>query len=384
MTTFRPPSTCTTATPQIYQIFTGREYRFEQGPLFTSGSNCFPGGYDAAPNGYYSPGFCPHGYTAACTRKDSQKTTLPVETALICCPTALRYICDGATGQTPLGCTTSWTGAVAIIGVTVMTNGVVSGPATVSESNGGIAAHSIQVRFRDGDIPVTKAGVISQPSITPEPKTGSRTISLPAQSASDTATSPASTGGVSTATAVGIGVGSAVGALLIAGSIFLCVYLRWRKMKKGRRVPPPRPLSMDPTHASIYTNGFASAFQLSEDITKSSAHSLRGDIPNPMLPERGRPVTIATTRTSRMIRTEELEDTVYLHPKAAELEYNPRAAELDGSSFSERSSRSVSPRTVDSRRRNNLANRQLTPGSAASSSSWTVMRKDAVVATPWL
>jgi len=38
---------------------------------------------------------------------------------------------------------------MAVIGVTVMSNGVVSGSTTVSESKGGFAAHSIQVRFKD-------------------------------------------------------------------------------------------------------------------------------------------------------------------------------------------------------------------------------------------
>ena len=86
-TIFRAPSSCTTTTPQIYQIWTGKESRYEQGPLFTSGSNCFPSGYNPLSDNYYSPGFCPHGYTAACTRTGSQRTATQTETALICCPT---------------------------------------------------------------------------------------------------------------------------------------------------------------------------------------------------------------------------------------------------------------------------------------------------------
>ncbi|KAK0651516.1 hypothetical protein B0T16DRAFT_81008 [Cercophora newfieldiana] len=419
-TTFKAPSSCTATTPQIYQIFTGSQYRLEQGPLFTSGSNCFPRGYDAAPNRYYSPGFCPHGYTAACTRTNSQQTKA-TETALICCPTALRYSCLGATDEAAPGCTTTWKGALAVIGVTVVSSGTVSRTTTISESNGGIAAHSIQVRFKDGDpLPITKAGSSQTPSILPQ--TASRTLSLPTQTPSETPPPPAAKSGVTTAAAIGIGVGSAVAALLLAGGIFLCVYLRWRKMKKGRRMPRPRPPPKDPTCASTYTNGVVpSVFELSEDISNSSVRSSRRDVSKRDLMGRGRTPTIATARTSRTGLSEELEDTgfgygpytkvddVYvgsgggggfLHPKAAELDYNPRlTAELEApvGGF-EPSLRSVSQRTVDTSRererdRSNSGsrarvvvggNRQSTPESVVSSSSWAVMRKDAVVATPWL
>lgn len=84
--TFQAPSSCTTSGPHIYQIWTGKESRYEQGPLFTEGSNCFPSSYDISPEKYYSPGICPQGYTAACTRTNPIQTTA-AETALICCPT---------------------------------------------------------------------------------------------------------------------------------------------------------------------------------------------------------------------------------------------------------------------------------------------------------
>ncbi|KAK0740704.1 hypothetical protein B0T18DRAFT_331036 [Schizothecium vesticola] len=87
-TTFKAPSTCTdSSTPQIYQIWTGSVSRYEQGPLFTSGSNCFPSAYDASPQNYYSPGFCPHGYTAACSSTNRIQTRAAEETVLVCCPT---------------------------------------------------------------------------------------------------------------------------------------------------------------------------------------------------------------------------------------------------------------------------------------------------------
>ncbi|KAK4451783.1 hypothetical protein QBC34DRAFT_43032 [Podospora aff. communis PSN243] len=391
-TTFRAPSSCT-ATPQIYQIFTGNEYRLEQGPLFTSGSNCFPPGYDAGPDRYYSPGFCPQGYTAACTKTDSRQTRSPTETALICCPTALRYTCPGVTEPASLGCTTTWKGAVAVIGVTVITDSTVSGSKIISESNGGIGVHSIQVRFKDGDA--------SQTSVPPQG--ASRTLSLPTQTPTNTP-APATRGGLTTGAAIGIGVGSVVGLLLIAGTVFLCIWLRWRKMKKGRRVAPPRPPPKDPTRASTYTNGVVpSVVELSEDISRNSIRSPRLDISKRDLIGRGRTPTIATARTSRTVMSEELEDTGipygfkigdgggvgYLHPMAAELDSNPKfAAELEAPSEFEPSIRSVSQRRENPKKRerskSGSRNRQSTPESVVSSSSWAVMRKDAVVATPWL
>ena len=84
-TTFRAPSSCTTTTPQLYQVRSGTESSYVEGPLFTAGSNCFPSAYDPAPTNYYSPGWCPYGYTPACSSFASVSTA--TETAVICCPT---------------------------------------------------------------------------------------------------------------------------------------------------------------------------------------------------------------------------------------------------------------------------------------------------------
>ncbi|KAK0706620.1 hypothetical protein B0T26DRAFT_654838 [Lasiosphaeria miniovina] len=85
-TTFRQPASCTTTAPQIYQVFADdKSYNFTQGPLFPASSSCFPSGYNASPTNYYSPGFCPYGYTAACSSLNQVKTE--TETAVICCPT---------------------------------------------------------------------------------------------------------------------------------------------------------------------------------------------------------------------------------------------------------------------------------------------------------
>lgn len=82
-TTFEAPSSCTTTTPQLYQSWSGSTSRYVEGPLYTSDSDCFPSGYN--PNNYYSPGWCPSGYTTACSSLASASTE--TETAVICCPT---------------------------------------------------------------------------------------------------------------------------------------------------------------------------------------------------------------------------------------------------------------------------------------------------------
>lgn len=84
-TTFQAPSSCTTPAPQLYQIRSGDSSSYVEGPLFTKDSDCFPKGYDPAPTNYYSPGWCPAGYTTACSSLASVSTA--TETAVICCPT---------------------------------------------------------------------------------------------------------------------------------------------------------------------------------------------------------------------------------------------------------------------------------------------------------
>lgn len=98
-TTFRAPSSCATATAQLYQVWSGADSSYVQGPLYTADSDCFPSGYDPAPTNYYSPGWCPHGYSAACSSLASVSTE--TETAVICCPT---YVCLLNPEGGPPGC----------------------------------------------------------------------------------------------------------------------------------------------------------------------------------------------------------------------------------------------------------------------------------------
>ncbi|KAK1761296.1 hypothetical protein QBC47DRAFT_25320 [Echria macrotheca] len=435
-TTFEAPSTCTTTTPKIYQIWTGSTYRYEQGPLFTSGSDCFPGAYDPAPNNYYSPGFCPGGYTAACTKTASVQTgSSGVETALVCCPTGLGYACLADADQTAalgLGCTASLENALAIIGVTVISAGTTSGFKTVTETGAAFAAHSIQVRYRAGDIPL--------PSVTPAPSGTSISTSPISTSSSEIPIPPpppplqGGGGGVSTATAIGIGIGSALAALLLAAAIGSALYLRHirRKRKNNLSSPPPPPPGVPPKdtttlpRSSIYTMYTSTTattpsnlapsdynhlqnqrFELSEDIPRYSYSHQPYDNYNNEYPTTTTTTTTTTTaaaaakptnarrsmvtyRTSRTERTgteteperSELEDANFIHSKAAELD-----VPLPSSSSS--SSSAVYLR-VDERDRDRERERATTPVSVSvseseSSASWTIMRREeGVVATPWL
>lgn len=70
-------------------------------------------------------------------------------------------------------------------------------------------------------------------------------LSIPTQVPAPTRPLPQSSNGVSTPAAIGIGVGSAIAALLIAGAIGLFFFLRWRRKRKASRrnsdIPPPVP-----------------------------------------------------------------------------------------------------------------------------------------------
>ncbi|KAL2179965.1 uncharacterized protein P884DRAFT_275548 [Thermothelomyces heterothallicus CBS 202.75] len=258
-TTFRAPSSCTTTSPQVYQIWSASHSRYVEGPLFTSGSiDCFPSGYDPAPTNYYSPGWCPHGYTTACSSLASARRT--TETAVICCPTNFRYTCRASalSNGHSIGCTTAWTNAMAVLGVTVVKNGEVRTTTVVSETSNAITAYGIQVRFKSNDPTPTSSD--DDPAFFAASRTLSPTASnsthllVPTQppssssfssSATSFSSSSSSSGGVSTSAAIGIGLGSAAAALLLAGAIGLFFFLRWRR-KKGLKkapsdIPPPVP-----------------------------------------------------------------------------------------------------------------------------------------------
>ncbi|GAB1313092.1 hypothetical protein MFIFM68171_03302 [Madurella fahalii] len=267
-TTFHAPPSCT---PQLYQVFSGSESSYIQGPLFNSDSNCFPSSYDPAPTNYYSPGFCPHGYTVACSSLASGSTD--TETAVACCPTEISYTClapistsPGSSQQPLLGCTTTWTSALANLeGVVLIADGTTAGTTTTYEAAGGITAYAVRIRFRSGDpTPAPQFG--GSDTISVIHRTSAPTVSIPTQLLIPQPTSPPS-GGVSTAAAIGIGVGSAAAALLAAGIVGLCFYLRRRRKRRMESsLPPPVP-PKELAATPISYRAIPPPYELSEDAS---------------------------------------------------------------------------------------------------------------------
>ncbi|KAI1305656.1 hypothetical protein F5Y03DRAFT_406273 [Xylaria venustula] len=63
-TDFAISSICSAQLNQVYKIYTSSEFYLLQGPA--EQTSCYPSGYRANPNQYYSPGLCPTGFTSAC------------------------------------------------------------------------------------------------------------------------------------------------------------------------------------------------------------------------------------------------------------------------------------------------------------------------------
>lgn len=92
-TVFSPAAACTTDTWYIEYLSgtyhydtaisaTDAGWWLSQGPK--EWSSCFPSGYKAATDFYFSPGLCPSGYTVASQSTDSLDGN--VETRATCCP----------------------------------------------------------------------------------------------------------------------------------------------------------------------------------------------------------------------------------------------------------------------------------------------------------
>ncbi|KAK3493192.1 hypothetical protein B0T13DRAFT_44358 [Neurospora crassa] len=243
-TTFTPPASCTTNTPQIYQVWKGTASEYIHGPLYTPDSNCFPDGYVANPSYYYNPGSCPQGYTTApCSRSGLPVTDTEAagktQTAVVCCPSgaALTFTCADDTAQA-LACTTSFPkGAEVLMGVTVVSDGTIGPHTTVSERRGGIGAYGIQVvlgAMSDGGYiqPSEQDNSGMMATATSLPTTPQPTITDDPLATSTSSSSGGGGGGVSTGAAIGIGVGSAAVALLAAGSVGFLFFKRWWRKKR--------------------------------------------------------------------------------------------------------------------------------------------------------
>ncbi|KAH6621246.1 hypothetical protein B0J18DRAFT_411029 [Chaetomium sp. MPI-SDFR-AT-0129] len=296
-TTFTPPASCIATDPQLYQVWSRTSSSYVAGPLFTPDSNCFPKSYNPAPTNYYSPGWCPHGYTIACSTLAS--TGIETETAAVCCPGNLSYTClaSATSGQPFVGCTTAWSRAEGVLGVTVVKDGTIDGTTSVTETANAITAYGIQIRFRSSDpTPAPRIGDLEGLSAMTQTSPSPSRLPIPAQTSPlSSLSSSATNDGISTAAIVGIAIGSAVAGLLIAGAISLFFFLRWRRKHRLEKqdtqwpsftpppVPPKEPMFSSSSAASLpkklrhESAAAAWRFELSEEVASprrpSMAHS---------------------------------------------------------------------------------------------------------------
>ncbi|KAK6080644.1 formamidopyrimidine-DNA glycosylase [Seiridium cupressi] len=89
-TTFTPPPDCTGGAVGVLRANSGSSYFLTAGP---GASSCFPSGKIPGYTEYYSPGLCPHGFTAACLTSSPLPQGNGIETVATCCPTVYSFGC---------------------------------------------------------------------------------------------------------------------------------------------------------------------------------------------------------------------------------------------------------------------------------------------------
>ncbi|KAK4670934.1 hypothetical protein QC764_605060 [Podospora pseudoanserina] len=236
-TTFSAPSSCATVLSNFYEVFEGdKESSYVQGPLFPTHKDCFPSGYDPEPTKYYSPGFCPQEYTAACSSVRTSSTV--TETAIACCPNyGVEYTC--ATESKPeSGCTTVWQGGAGELKPIVIKNSTIASTATVTLRGGAISAYAVQIRFQASDL--SNAVSPSRTAAIP-PATN---VLLPPDNTSSSST------GLSSTAIIGIAVGGGLGFFIIFSSLCLWCYMRRRRKQYAPQQKPPQPGSGAPSRYS--------------------------------------------------------------------------------------------------------------------------------------
>lgn len=187
-----------------------------------------------------------------------------------------------------------------VMGVTVVKDGEVQTTTVVSETSNAITAYGIQVRFKTSDpMPTSSDSDAVRP---PELKRGSNLTDAPLKavfvvsptqppttlssthpyvSAEPLSSSASSFSGVSTPTAIGIGLGSAAAALLIAGAIGLFFFLRWRRKKRAKKamldIPPPVPPKDKYQSSTLSSSPYRTVpppYELSEESASPRRHSM--------------------------------------------------------------------------------------------------------------
>ncbi|KAJ5937269.1 hypothetical protein N7454_004924 [Penicillium verhagenii] len=231
-TTFTPPADCFTDSYHM-QWLSGTNYYTPVSATYTwwwislgasDWSTCFPSAFATATTSYFSPGLCPSGYTAGGLSEVSLDSN--VETRATCCPSGYNaQTGDGWPWYSSNPCTSSNTNSDSVY--------VYTFDGTVSSQTGtfGIQGKGVSIRWQSTDF---VSATSTSDSLTFMTSTSTSTLKRDAtatgtsEAVSDT-TKTSATSGLSTGAKAGIGIGCAVGAILLI--IAALVFFRRRKPK---------------------------------------------------------------------------------------------------------------------------------------------------------
>ncbi|KAH8646342.1 hypothetical protein BX600DRAFT_477549 [Xylariales sp. PMI_506] len=232
-TSFTPPSDCL-PTNSLFYVETSSSFYWLSGLPYQS--SCFPSGYSASQDNYFSPApACPVSYTSACESVQSAGTV--TETRVRCCPQIGSFVCKTTKSSygNPWGSTlecmsvlqTDSTTSFITLDATYVGNETAGSPVT---SAGTILAYAINLRYQESDV-IAAATTDTSATTTPS---GSVTSLGVSETATSSTGSQSSNGGLSAKAAAGIGVGVAVGVILIVAAI---AYLFWSRRRQQKNQP---------------------------------------------------------------------------------------------------------------------------------------------------
>ncbi|KAI0188900.1 hypothetical protein EV127DRAFT_113894 [Xylaria flabelliformis] len=219
---------CASAINDAYLLHTSVDnhdfYYLLRGPL--DQTTCYPSGYAANTEQYYSPGRCPTGYTAPCQSINRAGTV--EETVLTCCPTQGNYICQTDTEhpwETTQGCVSTFTTTSARLTLSEVSDGITSRATTTFGDADAINAYSIQVRYQSTDF-------ISSSTSSPTP------VSSAAMETHSPTNTPHSTNLNANKAIPGIVVGVLAAVFIAVGAVFLFVRRRHQHQRQQQQSTP--------------------------------------------------------------------------------------------------------------------------------------------------
>ncbi|KAI0100168.1 hypothetical protein GGR51DRAFT_533311 [Nemania sp. FL0031] len=158
-TSFTLVSSCASELQDLYNVHFSGWVTVLQGPQ--EQTTCYPNIHASDP-GFYSPAFCPIGFTAACKLIDTLAAV--EETILGCCPTVASFRCKKSFIWETQGCTSHITESIELL-ITGVSDGTTSrGSKTILTSGDGLNAYVIQARYRATDFISTTTTSSSFPS----------------------------------------------------------------------------------------------------------------------------------------------------------------------------------------------------------------------------